>query len=256
MANIKPTSVRAEPQGTSLHGCSLLFDNLGQCFSNEGDFLYMGDGADTDSTLPLYRVLHDTVAPRENNNPLNLYMLPPKPAAYYHVTVWGGINDQNVAGVVESHRFLLQDWLARLPASLQEHHLHTSTIRKTPLVQRIDWNIQFRFERIVNWHNTCLAALLKPCNAGDERILSEIIRERAALSGEFDAIFGIKPPDTFVPHITLRRFVNGEAAQQIAPSITALSEAVHQRAGDMTLTFNSISLYGFTHVTRVFKCKM
>jgi hypothetical protein len=63
------------------------------------------------------------------------------------------------------------------------------------------------------------------------------------------------PPYVFVPHITLRAFADPEAAQKAAPSIAVLSEAVHPLAGRMALTCDSVSLYGFTHVTRVFKLK-
>jgi len=83
-------TIRTEPQVPSLHGCSLLFDNPGQSLFSAGDLLFIDNGADTDSTLALYRVLYDTVAPREKDHPINRYLLHPKPAAYYHVTVWGG----------------------------------------------------------------------------------------------------------------------------------------------------------------------
>lgn len=247
--------VCSEPRSSSLHGCSLLFDNPGQSLQSVGNLLYFDDGVNSDNTSTLYKILHDTVAPHNKDAPINRYLLRAKPADCYHVTVWGGVNDQNVTGVADSHRATVRDWLSRLPNSLSEHSLHTSIILKSPLVKRADWNVRFRLGKIVNWHNACLAALLQPFDIESERALAEIVRERVALSEEFEAMFGVKPPNTFVPHITLRAFADADAAQKAAPYITALSKAVHEQAGQMALAFDSISLYGFTNVTRVFKLK-
>ena len=249
------TAACSESCSSSLRGCSLLFDNPGQSFQSVGDLLSIDNGVDADNISALYKILHDTVTPRDNEAPINRYLLRAKPAAYYHVTVWGGVNDQNVAGVAEPHCAMLRDWLARLPDSLGEHSLHTSIILKSPLVKRSERNVRFRFDKIVSWHNACLAALLQPSDIESEQALAEIIWERAALGEEFKAVFGIKPPNAFVPHITLRAFAGAYAARQAAPYIAALSEAVHQQAGKMVLTFDSVSLYGFTDVTCVFKLK-
>ncbi len=246
-------AVCSESRSSSLRGCSLLFDNPGQSLRSVGNQLYFDNEVDSDNTSALYKILYDTIAPHNNDAAINRYLLRAKSAAYYHVTVWGGVNDQNVAGVAEPHRAMLRDWLARLPDSLSEYSLHTSVILKSPLVKRSAWNVRLRFDRIVNWHNACLAALLQPFDIESERALAEIVKERAQLSEEFEAMFGIKSPDVFVPHITLCAFADADAAQKAAPYITALSEAVHEQAGQMTLAFDSISLYGFTDVTCVFK---
>jgi hypothetical protein len=136
----------------------------------------------------------------------------------------------------------MRTWLARLPHSLQEQTLHTSAIQESHLVKQANWHVRFRFERIVNWHNACLAALLQPVDTDAEKSLCEIAQARAALSGEFELTFGLKPPDALAPHITLCRFGDREAAHMVTPHTEALNEHVYQHSGQIQIVFNSISL--------------
>ncbi len=83
--------------------------------------------------------------------------------------------------------------------------------------------------------------------------MAEIVREHGVLAHKIKESYGLETGGNFVPHITLRRFKSSDAAAMFAPHIETLREHVHMHPDEPSITYNTVSLYGFTDSTRVFK---
>lgn len=85
-----------------------------------------------------------------------------------------------------------------------------------------------------------------------ERLLTEIVNHREALYENFPT--KIKHFE-YVPHVTLGYFANKESAQLATPLIADWAEIFEEMVSDLTITYHSISLYGFADMTTFFKTK-
>src|SRR5262249_36573739 len=142
----------------------------------------------------------------------NTYSFCPLPTASYHVTVWDGCNDGNLAEAAEASRHPFHLLLDGLPGSLVAAPEQLRLITASPLVST-EWNIRFTFGRLRKWGDAVLVCALVPADAASERTLDGLVEERASLTRLFRAAHGIGPSEEYFPHVTVGYFANRGAAR-------------------------------------------
>ena len=242
------------PQWAPYRGFSLLFDNPGASVSPLGrDWLKVDCSVGENDELRLYAGFAQFLKELGQHRLTNTYLFCPLPPDSYHVTVWDGLNDGNVHKASAIHRGKLEAFLAGLPDSLLIDEEFTGEVHRSPLVTRRNWSIKFRFSALAKRGNQSLVARLMPADGDSERELERILSDRAALSTRFREQFGIEVQGRYSPHVTLGYFANEEYAELSTPHITRWNESVKNKVDRLTITFSSVSLYGFTDMSTFFK---
>jgi hypothetical protein len=110
-----------------------------------------------------------------------------------------------------------------------------------------------RWERVCSkWGNRVLVARLEPADIESRDEFGRIIADRNDLSVRFQEHFGFKITD-YSPHVSLGYFANKEYAELATPQIDRWIGLCEKEAGDLTVAFGSVSLYGFTDMATFFK---
>jgi hypothetical protein len=183
----------------------------------------------------------------------NTYLFCPLPSNSYHVTVWDGLNDSNLRTVLPSYRPEVGRFLRNLPESFLTDNGFVNETSLSPLVTNTDWSITLKFDKLTSWGNKMLAACLVPADRDSVMELKRIIEYREALSAIFRERFGAKMRSDYCPHVTLGYFANKEYAELATSQIDRWTELTREKVDNLTITFNTISLYGFTDMATFFK---
>jgi hypothetical protein len=217
------------------------------------DFLRVDCSPRWNEELHLYRVFADffveiggSAAPNDNT-------LCPLDPASYHVTVWDGLNDGNTQAVAACFRSKLVEFLSHLPDALLADEALSPQARSSPLTQRVDWSITLKLAELANWGNHAIVARLEPADLDSEKIYRWIEGERKLLSERFQEQFGVHVYWPYTPHVTLGYFANEEQTASSFSDMDRWNESMREKADGLTITFNSISLYGFTDMITFFK---
>lgn len=240
-----------EPRWADFRGYSLLFDNPGDSLTPSGALLNLDNQVDTDPELGFYRALNNSIVAIGREMLIRSYLFCPLPPSSYHVTVWDGGNNANVADVVPIYRPQLEAQLKGLPSSLAQENPLTDTVLKSSLACH-DVEIVFHFDRLLKWGNSVLVAALKPSEETKVQ-LQRLTQLREGLSLEFLDLYALKGSLRYSPHVSLGYFANQESAQQATPCIEEWSTKVREQVGEQRLSFRSLSLYGFTDMAHFFK---
>lgn len=241
------------PQWAPFKGFSILFDNPGDSllpfYTNENLKLLNCDP--TSKELEFYKILNETL----NQFPqmTNTFLFCPLPIESYHVTLWDGINDENVQSVFREYRFDAEDLLQDLTNSffIKSRFLN---INHEPLHIQMAEPVEFQFDKLIKWDNSVLAAQLKPANSDSKTNLHKIEKEREYLIKHFKQQFGLETCSLpYEPHVSLGYFANKELAELSTSMIEAWNEEFLIKASEASITFTANSLYGFTDMTTFFK---
>lgn len=235
-----------------------MFDNPGSSFSpvNEPaqkEWLKINCCIDENPKLQLYKGFTEALSEIGENRLTAPYSLCLLPSYSYHVTVWDGLNDDNVQNVSDDYCPKLEDLLKCLPHALLVDKTFTSEIYHSPLIKRKGWSVTFEFDELAKWGNQVLVARLKPADEDSERALNRIVEDRAHLSASFEQRFKVKMRMGYSPHVTLGYFANKEYAELATSQINHWTELFEEMVENLTITFGSISLYGFTNMVTFFK---
>lgn len=241
------------PRWAPYNGFSLLFDNPDGGFSplQENSELIKLDSVSSHPTLEFYQTFVDTLDRIDTNLLTNTYLFCPLPPSTYHVTVWDGLNVGNIADVNPLEQEAWADFVNKLPHTFHENSEFTDWTSVSSLTQNLDWNITFRLDTLYKW-GTGMGTLLKPADQESAQILEEIKNRRETLYENFPV--KIAHPE-YVPHVTLGYFANRESAQLTTPLIADWAKIFEEAVRDLTITYHSISLYGFTDMITFFKTK-
>ncbi len=241
------------PRWAPFRGFSLLFDNPGSSLTRSGDRLELNVDVLADPELAFYRRLRDSLESLDLDLLIRTYLFCPLPPSSYHVTVWDGGNDGNLAQVFGSQRAKLEALLAGLPGSLSQPNELVEMAASSPLVREQRWKIGFQFDRLVNWGNSVIVARLRPADAMSTETLSELVEERRRLTSRFRDLFGIGPSETYSPHVSLGYFANREAAQFSVPCLEGWNGLFEERMQGITLLLSRVGVYGFTDMASFFR---
>ncbi len=241
------------PRWAPYNGFSLLFDNPDGGFSplQENSELIKLDSVSSHPTLEFYQTFVDTLDRIDTNLLTNTYLFCPLPPSTYHVTVWDGLNVGNIADVNPLEQEAWAGFVNKLPHTFHENSEFTDWTSVSSLTQNLDWNITFRLDTLYKW-GTGMGTLLKPADQESAQILEEIKNRRETLYENFPV--KIAHPE-YVPHVTLGYFANRESAQLTTPLIADWAKIFEEAVRDLTITYHSISLYGFTDMITFFKTK-
>lgn len=240
------------PRWAQFRGFSILFDNPGDCLTPSGSCLYLACDVEADAALGFYKALRDSLAQLNPDLLTAAYLFCPLPPPSYHVTVWDGANDGNGSFVVSDRRPALERLLPALPDALALPQEMTEPARASPLVRRHDWNIKFRFDRLVIWGGVVMVARLSPTEAS-QKAFAAFVEERRRLNESFRAVFGIGASPNYTPHVSLGYFANRAGAQLATPCLHDWNALFEERMQGSTLSFQGASLYGFTDMATFFK---
>lgn len=240
-------------------GCSVLFDNPGASLLDIGDGLArMNSRTGVDPALGFYTSLEQTLATLDLPQMAEEFGFCPLPSYSYHVTVWDGINPGNIHTVSANHRPALQDFIAGMPGALHSQppalDFLASAALVTPqgtfpdsaLVTQDFGSLNFRFLELVNWSDTAILARVDGADAASAEQLTAITANRQALYARMSEILGTPAGSDYYPHVTLGYFANREQGALSRPFLAEWNARFAQRMAGLTLTFTSMSLYGFT----------
>lgn len=241
------------PRWRSFRGFTLLFDNPGNSLADWQSFQLVSCNVASDPALEFYRVLRGGLEEIGVDMLTETYLFCPLSPSTYHVTAWDCVNDGNAAQVFTPYQPELMQLLDELPASLSKPNTFIEQPLASELITKQDWNIAFRFDRLYKWANIGIVALLKPADEGAAARLQTFTKARGQLNTSFRQTFGISARDIYLPHVTLGYFANTQAAQLTTPCVDDWSATIAERLGNLTLTFDRISLYGFTDLETFFR---
>jgi 2'-5' RNA ligase len=249
-----PKVASVEPRWAPFSGFSLLFDNPGDSVSLLGEGLLKADcSLERNEDLELYRRFVRFLDEVGTHKLRDNYSFCPLHPYSYHVTVWDGLNDGNLEQVPAGDQPRLRDFLNHLPDALITDRDFTAQVMQSALVTRANWSIRLQFKTLAKWSNQSLVAVLMPAEGDSELEFERIVQERAALSAQFRDRFGIAMRRSYHPHVTLGYFANEQQAELCSPHVDGWTERLQKFVGRLTITFRSISLYGFTDMVTFFK---
>lgn len=245
----------AYPEWASFRGFSLLFDNPGNSLVPDGDLLRLECRPEGDEILALYKLLSAALNSLGYDLLKNAYSFQPLPVYSYHVTAWDGVNSGNLSSIRSTERLMFESYLDGLPDSVGEDNQFIRLIAGFPLLPD-GKKLSLRFEKIEQWGDQVLVARLTNANKPAERVLNSIASARAHLSREFYERFDLAPPPTsFSPHISLGYFASEQMARKTESRIDSWNSEIKRAVKESVITFNSISLYGFTDMSAFVKAK-
>jgi hypothetical protein len=228
-------------------GCSLLFDNPGASLLDIGDGLArMNSRTGVDPALSFYTTLEQTLATLGLPQMADEFGFCPLPSYSYHVTVWDGINPGNIHTVSANHRPALQDFIAGMPGALHSQPPALDFLASATLATQDFGALNFRFLELVNWGDTALLARVDAADATSAAKLMAITADRQAMYARMSDILGTPAGSDYFPHVTLGYFANREQGALARPFLSEWNARFAQRMAGLTLTFTSMSLYGFT----------
>lgn len=241
------------PRWSLFRGLTLLFDNPGASLAEWQGLQRVACDVASDPALEFYRVLRGGLEEIGIDMLTETYLFCPLTPASYHVTAWDCVNDGNAAQVHAQHRPELAQMLSDIPAALAQPNSFTTLPQASPLLTKHDWNMRFRFDRLVKWRNSVIVALLRPADEGTAESYHAFTQARDQLNTRFRHTFGIGASEIYRPHATLGYFANLQAAQLATPCMDDWSSSVAARMDNITLTFARVSLYGFTDLETFFR---
>lgn len=236
----------------SFRGYSLLFDNPGKSLAATPGRLNLSCDVDGDPQLGFYRALKEGIGKDETKMLVEKFMYCPLPTFSYHVTAWDGGNDYNLRAVGEACRHQLQSLFTGLPDSLGESYLLTDMILSSPLVTQKNWSLHFKFRNLIKWDDG-LGAELVPDGKESGEALKIFAEERSQFIKRYRQNFGIGLTEEYRPHVSLGYFANAQVATEMASLMESWDKRMKQQMDGFTLSFNTISLYGFTDMATFFK---
>jgi hypothetical protein len=234
-----------DPTWARFVGFSLLFDNPGRSFRQEGRF----EVVHCEPQLALFRELSQ--AATEWLDPeLSLCLLPPRS---YHVTVFDGGNQANVGDALPGFKDSLAELLLGLPDSWNEHHELVAPAVQFAREQGDSLNIEFKFSRLRMWGNQVLVAGLEPIDEQSQAKFDQLVAARAVLSNSYRTTFGFGAGPKFGPHISLAYFANESGGESASAKLDEWNEEVLRRTDGLSIQFNSIRAYAFTDMATFFR---
>ncbi len=239
------------PQWAPFRGFSVLFDSS-EASLQGGSPRQLACDLDGDPALGFYRALRNSLASLDLRVLTHTYLFCPLPTPSYHVTVWDGANDGNLNNVTIDQRQHVEQLLNDVAGAICQPHPLVSAVAESELVQRRDWQIQFRFNRLQLVGRNVLVAELAPADDDATARIPELVAARGALSAAIRPIYGINPYERYWPHVSLGYFANRELAQMATPCVPLWDAIFQERLASQILTFTSASVYGFSDMATFF----
>jgi hypothetical protein len=242
------------PLWAEFRGFSFLFDNPGNSFrSNEG-VEEIACVSEAEGGPTLYKRLQVAISQIGGSRLTNEFLFCPLPPSSYHVTVCDGINADNIGMVPEGHRADVAAFLRGLPSSLRHMPVSLrSIISESEMAIRSIGGITFGFHKLTIWGNKVMVARLRPVDAESTECLGKLKNARVALCKRLREVFGIATSESYSPHVSLGYFANSESAKPASDLLAPWTQEFGGTVGTTVISFDSVSLYGFTDMATFFR---
>jgi len=234
----------------SFPGYSILFDppNSSDLQLKGTNFLSLHCGAND-----FYQALKDSLATLSDVRALcaagDFF---PLPLFSYHVTIWNGLNYDNLQKVKGTPQSGVEDFLFTLPESLRNPPSFVDLALQSPLVTE-NLDITFQFDRLAVGRNArVLKANLKVVAEEEDSTYDKIKGYQRQLRNDFEKKFGVKDYG-FDPHISLGYFSNYDISEDAKSKVKQWSDDFGNRMGTRTITYTTASLYGFRDMVNFYK---
>lgn len=251
-ATFRP-KVLVSPHWASWRGFSYLWNNPGDSLAcrPDAEVAQIACEAWTDPELVLYRAFGDSLAECGLDSADNAFAFCPLPSTSYHVTAWDGINEENLSQITEPEREAFSDFLLGLPDSAK---CAPRSLISPDAFEVIDHStpVRLRFENLVIWGDTVLAARLAPSDDASARILKEVGDTRRGLDGRFAPTGRARSLD-YAPHVSLGYFSHPGGGLAAAADLPQWQRIFRNRTNGKKLDLSSIGAYGFTSMAEFFK---
>jgi hypothetical protein len=241
-----------EPRWAPFAGFSALFDNPGSSLAVNGDLSKIACVLAEGGPLDLYARLEKTVEELDRDLLIRTYLFCPLPPSSYHVTVWDGINVDNIGSVKSAVRPDWSAFLDGLPFSLKAPPASLAVVTGSALRTWSD-SISLQFDKLTLWGNQVLVARLRPADDRSERRLADLASRRADLSDAAGRELGLSFSRGYSPHISLGYFANREHGQLAETRVEHWTERFRARLKESIVTYSSLDIYGFTDMASFFK---
>lgn len=252
--NRKVQKVSPLPEWASFLGISVLFDNPAECLiAAEERTVRLRCSVGLDPELRFYSALEEVIGKLDTNWLAKEFTFCALPSYSYHVTVWDGVNDENVSSIFDSHRPKIQEFHEKLPDSLNRMPRELEFIARASLLSDNYDPVNFRFKKITKWSNKVLVAQLEPSDANSESTLDSIRAARQDLYRQLSDELGVEGLREYSPHVSLGYFANSNGGEKASSSIDVWTQEFERHIGDHTITFDSMSIYGFTDMVSFYK---
>jgi hypothetical protein len=242
-----------EPRWASFPGFSILFDNPGDSTEQAGSLLRVDCSTTTSGPLELYRKLDESLGELDRDHLIRTFLFCPLPPSSYHLTVWDGVNVDNIGSVRPGIQADWSTFLNGLPDSLRTPPDSIAAVTASDLMQENGFGaMSFRFDTLDLWKNQALVARLRPSDRAHESY-QQLCRARARLCDTANRQLGISPAQSYSPHVTLGYFANREGGQRANAQVEAWTELFRSKLAKTEVTYPSMALYGFTDMISFFK---
>jgi len=242
-----------EPRWAPFMGFSFLFDNPGQATERIDEFAKISGSCQFGSDLDLYAQLEATINELDRDLLIRTFLFCPVPAQSYHVTVWDGVNVENITSIPAAMQAEWATFLQGVPSSLRTPPPVMDFITSSTLLKELIEPIHFRFGSLAVWGNQALVAQLCPLDEVSGARLTNLINARKALCNLSMQILRVSPSANYSPHVTLGYFANQEYGKLATTHLVEWSTLFDRNLAASVITFSSLDLYVFTDMANFFK---
>jgi hypothetical protein len=229
-----------EPRWAPFAGFSLLFDNPGSAAARSPE-------------RTLYAQLDAAIGKIGRDALSRDFLLCPLPLSSYHVTVWDGINAENLSSVSDPLRAEWAAYLRGIPQPMCPEPASMKVVRDSALAHGPRMPIKFRFEDLAVWGHQALVARLLPADEASAARLAELCVAREELNAAALRSLGVCASSRYAPHVTLGYFANEAGGQRCAARLMDLNTQFQPQLADATITFLSVGVYVFPDMANFFR---
>lgn len=234
-------------------GFSLLFDNPGNHLRPISSNLSVIDcQLQNARELKFYNCLHNALQSLNVFRMRDDWQFCMLPESSYHVTAWDGLNDFNrgdINGVLQSAANIFFKNFA--PSFAADNPL-TQPMYESLMRFEGSFPLTFKFGDLQQWGNQSLVATLLPADDSCREKLADFVQERINLNVQYEQ-YGVRMKNHFAPHVSLGYFANSSLAKETWQHLPYWQECFREYLQDCTITFTSMTGYGFTNMTTFFK---
>jgi len=243
-----------KPTWKPFAGFSYLFDNPGgpRQFLADPDTNVEWVNCQQDAPeLQLYTKLWQFVNQECREQLIERHCLCPLPLHSIHLTFWDGVNKENLQELTEEAQSEFEKTLRRLPGSLCAAANTPGGVLPPAKLVVAEWPgpVSFRFKRFAVFPKAgAFVARLVPADDVSEQRLGALLQQRDRLDEGWKAQWGKPRNPVFKPHVSIGYFGNLKLGASSTRLVEALSRRASQQLVNVSITFESISLYGFKNM--------
>lgn len=169
----------------------------------------------------------------------------------YHVTLYDGINKENVNELPHDMEKRFGKILDGLPASFQSLFLE-NILKEIQTLEKLPSPISMRFSHFAI-RQDALVAYLSPANIPSADALAVIEAERLRVDEYLHEAFGKRKCGQFEPHVTLCYFHTREALHEGRFLLRNIEYCKSSVPDNVVVTFRTADIYGFTDMVTFFR---